>query len=124
MKAAIREWLIEQKAKPCMDCGVSYPPHVMDLNHREDEEKLYQPTRLWVMQSWKKAGEEVAKCDVVCANHHRERTHQQMSGNEWWKRGRGNRNLRDRLSLPGYGSACWARTSDPLINSQLLYQLS
>ena len=22
------------------------------------------------------------------------------------------------------GSACWARTSDPLINSQLLYQLS
>ena len=23
-----------------------------------------------------------------------------------------------------YGSACWARTSDPLINSQLLYQLS
>ena len=26
------------------------------------------------------------------------------------------------LSLDG--SACWARTSDPLINSQLLYQLS
>ena len=23
-----------------------------------------------------------------------------------------------------YGSACWARTNDPLINSQLLYQLS
>ena len=27
-------------------------------------------------------------------------------------------------SLLGFGSACWARTSDPLINSQLLYQLS
>ena len=23
-----------------------------------------------------------------------------------------------------YGSACWARTSDPMINSHLLYQLS
>lgn len=23
-----------------------------------------------------------------------------------------------------FGSACWARTSDPLINSQLLYRLS
>jgi len=23
-----------------------------------------------------------------------------------------------------YGSACWTRTSDPLINSQLLYRLS
>ena len=26
--------------------------------------------------------------------------------------------------VEGIGSACWARTSDPLINSQLLYQLS
>ena len=26
--------------------------------------------------------------------------------------------------LKKFGSACWARTSDPLINSQLLYQLS
>jgi hypothetical protein len=23
-----------------------------------------------------------------------------------------------------FGSACWARTSDPMINSHLLYQLS
>jgi hypothetical protein len=23
-----------------------------------------------------------------------------------------------------YGSGCWTRTNDPLINSQLLYQLS
>ena len=28
------------------------------------------------------------------------------------------------ISAGKYGSACWARTSDPLINSQLLYQLS
>jgi hypothetical protein len=26
--------------------------------------------------------------------------------------------------LPLFGSACWARTSDPMINSHLLYQLS
>ncbi len=30
--------------------------------------------------------------------------------------------MRDPFSV--FGSACWARTSDPLINSQLLYQLS
>ena len=28
------------------------------------------------------------------------------------------------LILKGFGSAWWARTTDPLINSQLLYQLS
>jgi hypothetical protein len=27
-------------------------------------------------------------------------------------------------ALVFYGSRCWTRTSDPLINSQLLYQLS
>ena len=26
--------------------------------------------------------------------------------------------------FPVFGSACWARTSDPMINSHLLYQLS
>ena len=73
-KAAIRDWIIEQKDRPCMDCGHTYPHYVMDFDHREDEEKLYEPTRLYVMQSWKKAREEVEKCDVVCANCHRERT--------------------------------------------------
>jgi hypothetical protein len=32
--------------------------------------------------------------------------------------------LKSVQAVARYGSACWARTSDPLINSQLLYQLS
>ena len=31
---------------------------------------------------------------------------------------------RTKCGFSVFGSACWARTSDPLINSQLLYQLS
>ncbi len=73
-KKAIREWIQSQKNRPCMDCGQRYPHYVMDFDHRPDEEKLYEPTRLYVQQSWKKARAEVAKCDVVCANCHRERT--------------------------------------------------
>jgi hypothetical protein len=51
---------------------------VMDFDHREGEEKCFNlsiaagQTRL----SWAKMLAEIAKCDVVCANCHRERTHQ------------------------------------------------
>ena len=39
-KAAIREWLIEQKAKPCMDCGVRYPE--MSGGNVEEETGIYE----------------------------------------------------------------------------------
>lgn len=61
------------KASPCADCGQSYPYYVMDLDHREPDKKykgvasmMRFPTSLVIA--------EVAKCDVVCANCHRERT--------------------------------------------------
>ncbi len=73
-KKAIREWIQSQKNRPCMDCGREYPHYVMDFDHRPDQKKLYEPTRLYVLQSWRKARAEIAKCDVVCANCHRERT--------------------------------------------------
>jgi len=73
-KSAIRDWIQSLKNRPCMDCGGQYPHYVMDFDHRPNEEKLYEPTRLYVMQSWRKARTEIAKCDLVCANCHRERT--------------------------------------------------
>ena len=73
-KRKIRAWVQQQKLKPCMDCGTSFPHYVMDFDHRPDEEKLYEPTRLYTLQSWTKVKTEIAKCDVVCANCHRERT--------------------------------------------------
>jgi hypothetical protein len=73
-RLAIQEYLKEVKAVPCMDCGVQYPSYVMDLDHRDPSTKLYGPAHLY-RTSMKAAIEEVAKCDVVCANCHRERTH-------------------------------------------------
>ena len=73
----LRERIIEAKAHPCVDCGVSYPYYVMDLDHRPGEEKTMN------LAVWHKQGAggmealnaEIAKCDPVCANCHRERTH-------------------------------------------------
>lgn len=61
------------KDKPCADCGIKYPYYVMDLDHKFDKKfnfnTAYNQGRL-------KLVEEVKKCDVVCSNCHRERTHQ------------------------------------------------
>jgi len=62
------------KDRPCMDCGIKYPYYVMDLDHRPGTIKLYNPSRLPNLGSMKKLEEEIAKCDVVCSNCHRQRT--------------------------------------------------
>lgn len=68
--------LQEAKNKPCADCGVQYPYYVMDFDHIED--KSFQISQAGASQkygSFENLLAEVAKCEVVCANCHRERTH-------------------------------------------------
>lgn len=71
----LREWVSEYKARPCADCGVQYPPYVMDFDHLDPTTKKDVVGRIIMMGSWKQLLAEVEKCDVVCANCHRERTH-------------------------------------------------
>jgi len=77
-KARLRAILREAKDQACADCGRRYPPYVLDFDHREGEEKLFNVSALnqhrWVSPATLRA--EIAKCDLVCANCHRERTHQ------------------------------------------------
>lgn len=70
----VQAYLENLKRQPCKDCGVSYPPYMMDFDHVRGEKKFNLcsgPRRRGVKQVM----EEVAKCEVVCANCHRERTH-------------------------------------------------
>lgn len=60
------------KEVPCADCGVQYPFYVMDFDHRPDEEKVTEVTKL--VTNLTKMVKEIEKCDVVCANCHRQRT--------------------------------------------------
>lgn len=69
----ITEKIRTYKNKPCADCGVSYPAHVMDFDHVNGQ-KLSAVSRMR-SYSWKRIEEEIAKCDVVCANCHRVRTY-------------------------------------------------
>lgn len=60
------------KSKPCADCGVQYPPYVMDFDHLKDKSFVIS---LMKNLSVAKLMAEAAKCDVVCSNCHRIRTH-------------------------------------------------
>lgn len=63
----------ELKSIPCTDCGISYPYYVMDFDHLRDKECNLSSQRI-LSWSKKRILEEVAKCEIVCANCHRERT--------------------------------------------------
>ncbi len=73
-----RRRLREAKAVPCADCGNQYPFYVMDFDHRPGEKKCFNLSAANVQTRlcWAKFEAEIAKCDVVCANCHRERTYQ------------------------------------------------
>lgn len=72
-----REYMRQMKSRPCADCGVQYPYYVMDFDHREGEEKSFEMNRVSrvTLSALKR---EIGKCDVVCANCHRERTYRRV----------------------------------------------
>lgn len=72
----MKDWIIEQKARPCADCHKSYPYYVMDFDHRDGVEKVSDVNQLVRICAWKRVRDEIAKCDLVCSNCHRIRTHQ------------------------------------------------
>ncbi len=63
---------------PCADCGESYPPYMMDFDHRDPKTKSFEITRVAGRVTLPKLLEEIAKCDIVCSNCHRERTYRQQ----------------------------------------------
>lgn len=71
-----RVYIIQAKDRPCMDCGIKYPSYVMDFDHVDGDDKLFSIGAGLTSQSLKKIIEEIAKCEVVCSNCHRIRTHE------------------------------------------------
>jgi hypothetical protein len=58
----------------CADCGGHFPPCAMDFDDRDPGSKLSAVTRMIGRAGTNRILEEVAKCDIVCANCHRLRT--------------------------------------------------
>ncbi|HEV3468287.1 MAG TPA: hypothetical protein VG148_03125 [Pyrinomonadaceae bacterium] len=69
-----RKLIRDAKSRPCADCGVQYPYYVMDFDHRAGEVKSFEMNSV-SRKTVREILREIEKCDVVCSNCHRERTH-------------------------------------------------
>lgn len=69
-------------AHPCVDCGETDPP-VLEFDHRDATTKEQGISQMVSkLRPLKHIQEEIAKCDVRCANCHRRRTAIQLG---WYK---------------------------------------
>jgi hypothetical protein len=83
VQAAHRSRLAEHlAAHPCIDCGES-DIRVLDFDHRDGVDKRADVARMvGASMSWPRIEQEIAKCDVRCANCHRKRTSESAG---WWR---------------------------------------
>lgn len=68
-----RAFIAAFKDVPCADCGIKYPPYVMDFDHLPQYKKSFTISRTTHI-SMEALLLEVSKCEIVCANCHRIRT--------------------------------------------------
>lgn len=65
-----------KESTPCMDCSLYFRGYVMEHHHRPDEIKIADISKMCSRVSdFTKIQAEIDKCDLLCANCHRERTH-------------------------------------------------
>jgi hypothetical protein len=73
-QASKQEWVDRYKLeKGCADCGYNDHPAALDFDHRPGTTKV-RDIKHGNTLGWQALMDEVAKCDVVCANCHRIRT--------------------------------------------------
>lgn len=64
-----------KEVTPCADCERSYPWYVMDFDHITGKKIANVAKLVSNGYSWEVVKIEIDKCEVVCSNCHRERTH-------------------------------------------------
>lgn len=67
-------WKIKEDSG-CVDCGEMYPHYVLEFDHREGTQKRGSASDLYAKHGKNIGLEEMAKCDIVCANCHKIRTY-------------------------------------------------
>jgi len=73
-KQSIRDLVYKIKNEtPCTDCKVQYPYYVTDFDHLGD--KVTTVSQLINKGNISKVKDEIKKCEIVCSNCHRIRTH-------------------------------------------------
>lgn len=69
------EVINKYKDAPCKDCNIRYPPYVMDFDHLSSITKISNISYMRSRRNVEEILKEISKCELVCSNCHRERTH-------------------------------------------------
>lgn len=78
-RQTVREY---KENSPCTDCKGNFPYYVMEFDHREPELKSFNIGKTdW--GNMRPINAELEKCDLVCANCHKKRTHIRRFGLEY-----------------------------------------
>ena len=56
----------------CLRCGYNKYPEVLEFHHRNPEEKEFNVSAKGHCRSWERVKKEIEKCNLICANCHRE----------------------------------------------------
>lgn len=68
----IRKKLIDYKGGQCLRCGYKRCFDALELHHRDSQQKDFGLSSHGLTRSWEKVKAEADKCDLLCANCHRE----------------------------------------------------
>jgi hypothetical protein len=72
----LRQFFVDKK---CMDCPVDNPV-VLEFHHRIPELKCKSISKMMSDgNSWERVLQEIDKCDILCSNCHKIRTHKQFN---------------------------------------------
>lgn len=63
---------IEYKGGKCQRCGYDHCLEALEFHHLSDSDKKFGISNKGYTISWEKVREELDKCDLLCANCHRE----------------------------------------------------
>ena len=66
-----KNWVNQQRDKPCSRCGNKFPYYVMDFHHLDRSTKSFAVCRGSYRNSRQRIEKEIAKCILLCANCHR-----------------------------------------------------
>ncbi|MBI4447784.1 hypothetical protein HY643_02295 [Candidatus Woesearchaeota archaeon] len=68
----IRLKVIKSLGGHCKRCGYDKYPEVLEFHHRDPAQKDFNISKKGHCRSWKRVEKEIKKCDLLCANCHRE----------------------------------------------------
>lgn len=80
----LKKLAVDYKGSKCERCGYSKCIWALDFHHRDRSTKSFNISRKGFTHSWEKTKAELDKCDLLCANCHREIENELQGNKQDW----------------------------------------